>query len=719
MILASNDIILRLAKNDDMGFINKIRERTGLAVGIIAVGLGLFVVGGDLLGPNSTLLGGNTNEIGEINGTTIKLDEFQSKVDELSFNFQMSQGRSPSGDDMYSIRQQAWDLLVNKYAYEEEFAGLGITVSDEEVVDMVQGNNISPEIVQAFTNPETGQFDKDQIITYLQNLSAMPAQQQAAWYNFEGTLAPARLMLKFDNLFLQTNYVTQEEAKREYVQANKIAEVKYLYVPYYTVSDSSVTVTDAELQAYLKSHADQYQRELSRSLEYISFPIIASADDTAAVIEEINEIKGLLAQSKNDSLFARANSDAPTPFRTYTPDQLPASLNDTIKTMQEGDIIGPILANDRYTVYKLSKKAEGTTGYARASHILFKGEDETEAAKSAAKAEARRILAEIKRGASFAEMARIHGTDGTATRGGDLGWFGEGRMVEPFEKAVFDATKTGLLNDVVETDFGYHIIEITAVKTNTTFKVATIEKEIIASDDTRNMAYRDADMFALSSENLEQFRANAAEKGLEIEEAKGVAPNARRFGGLSDARTIIIWLFNDGSVGKVSEVYELDSEYVVAAMTGEQPKGLVELSAVRDDITKKVKDEKKAAVIADQLKTKTGTLDEISEQMGADATVYTMSDLKLSANALTGVGNAPEAVGKAFALAAGERSDVVKADNGVVIVETVSITEAPEVADFSTFKDQLSQRRQSRISFSLSQAIREFAEIEDERYKFF
>ena len=719
MILAWNDIILRLAKNDNMGFINKIREKTGLAVGIIAIGLGFFVVGGDLMGPNSMLLGGNQNEIGEINGTTIKLEEFQSKVDELSFNYSMSTGTNPGVDDMYSIRQQAWDLMVNKYAYEELFDELGITVSDDEVVDMVQGNNISPDIIQAFTNPETGQFDRDQVISYLQSLSTMPAQQQASWYNFESTLGPARLMLKFDNLFLQTNYVTQEEARREYIAATKVAEVKYLYVPYYTVSDSSVAVTDSELQKYIDSKTDQYQRELSRSLEYVTFPIIASAADTADVIAEISEIKDFLAQSNNDSLFARANSDAATPFRTYTPDLLPASLNDVISEMEEGDIVGPLLANDRYTIYKLSKVGEGSTGYARASHILFKSEDDTDASRNAARQEARGILNEIKRGASFAEMARIHGTDGTATRGGDLGWFGEGRMVEPFEKAVFAASGTGLLNDVVETDFGFHIIDVTAVKTNTTYSVATVEKEIIASDETRNLAYRDADMFALSSEDIEQFRSNAAERGLSVEEAKGITPNARRFGALGDARAIIIWLFNQGAVGKVSEVYELDSEYVVAVMTGEQPKGVAQLSEVRTDVTKKVKDDKKAAIIADQLKAKTGTLDEIAEQMGADATVYSMSDLKLSANALTGVGNAPEAVGKAFALNAGERSDAIKADNGVVVLETISVVEAPEQTDFQTYRDQLSQRRQARISFSLSQAIRDFAEIEDERYKFF
>lgn len=702
-----------------MGVINKIREKTGIAVGIIALGLGFFVVGGDLLGPNSTLLGNNTNEVGEIAGTTITMEEFQTKVDELSLNYSASSGRNPSAEELYGIRQQAWDLLINKYAYEEEFGRLGINVSAEEVVDMVQGNNVSPEIQQAFTNPETGVFDKEQVVSYLQNLANMPPQQQAVWYNFENTLGPARLMLKFDNLFIKTNYVTQEEAKREYEQSTKIAEVKYLYVPYYTISDSSVTVTDSELEAYLSKNSAQYERELSRTIRYVAFPVEPSSQDTAAVLAELNEIKVLLSQSRNDSLFARANSDGATPFRTYSPDQLPAILNDTIKGMKQGDIIGPLLANDKYTMYKLAGVTEGTTAFARANHILFKGDDETAASKNAAKQQARNILNEIRRGASFGEMARIHGTDGTATRGGDLGWFPEGRMVEAFEDAVFKATKTGLLNDVVETDFGFHIIDVTAIKTNTAYKIATIEKEIAPSDETRNEAYREADMFALSSEDAELFEANAKEKNYVVEEAKGITSNSRRIGTLSDARAVVIWLFNQAEQDKVSEVYELDTEYVVAVMTGEQPKGVALLAEVKTDVTAKVKNEKKAAIIADQIKAKTGTIEEIKEAITGDATVYTMSDLKLSANALTGVGNAPEAVGKAFGMPAGQRSEPIKTDNGVVLLETVSVTEAPEQINFDTYKNQLSQRRQSRISFSLSQAMKDFAEIEDERYKFF
>lgn len=702
-----------------MGVINKIREKTGLAVGIIAIGLGLFVVGGDLLGPNSTLLGNSNNEVGEIAGNTITLEEFQAKVDELAFNFSLSSGRNPNADEMFTIRQQAWDLLVNKYAYENEFSKLGITVSDDEVVDMVQGNNISPEIRQAFTNPETGTFDRDQVINYLQNLSSMPPQQQAAWYNFENTLAPARLLLKFDNLFLNTNYVTTEEAKNEYIHANQVAEVKYLYVPYYTISDSAVAVTDSELQAYLDAHSEQYQRQLSRSLKYVTFPVVPSPEDTAEVVGEVTRLKAQLAQSNNDSLFARANTDGFNPFTTYTPDQLPAALNDSIKVMEEGDVMGPLLANNQYTLYKLSEVSESENAYARANHILIKADDDTDAAKNAARQEARRILNEIKRGASFAEMARLHGTDGTASRGGDLGWFPEGRMVETFEEAVFSAKKTGLLNDVVETDFGYHIIEVTAVSNNTAYKIATIEKEIIASDQTRNEAFREADLFALSSENIEQFEANANERGLTVSQAQNITPAARRINTLSDARSIVIWLFNEAEKDEVSEVFDLDNEYVVAVMTGEQPEGVARLETVRQELTEEVKNEKKAQMIIEQLTAKSGTLDEIAEEMGEDASVINMNDLKLSSNSLTGVGTAPVAVGNAFAVNEGERTEPVKTDNGVVVLELITKTDAPEQTDYSTYQNQLSQRRQSRIAFSLAEAVKEFADIEDERYKFF
>ena len=139
-----------------MALISKIREKTGLAVGIIAFGLILFLVGGDILGPNSVILGKSTTEVGEIAGQEIPREEYIQEIEELKYNYSLNFGRNPTETEMYSIRQQALDYLIVKKGFQPEFDELGIIVTDDELVDMVQGKNIHPDLIQAFTNPETG-----------------------------------------------------------------------------------------------------------------------------------------------------------------------------------------------------------------------------------------------------------------------------------------------------------------------------------------------------------------------------------------------------------------------------------------------------------------------------------------------------------------------------------------------------------------------------------
>ena len=215
-----------------MALISKIREKTGLAVVIIAFGLILFLVGGDILGPNSVILGNNRAEVGEIAGQTIDHAEYIQQIEELKYNYTLNFNRNPSENEMIAIRQQAWDYLIVKKAFQKEFDKLGLSVTEEELVDMVQGKNIHPDLVQAFTNPQTGEFEREQIVMYLQQINQMPPQQQAGWYMFESNLEPSRLRLKFDNLLLKTDYVTESEAEALYKQENGVAEIKYLYIPY-------------------------------------------------------------------------------------------------------------------------------------------------------------------------------------------------------------------------------------------------------------------------------------------------------------------------------------------------------------------------------------------------------------------------------------------------------------------------------------------------------
>ncbi|MEM8893653.1 MAG: SurA N-terminal domain-containing protein [Bacteroidota bacterium] len=702
-----------------MAVINTLRDKMGkVVVGVIAFSIASFVLA-DLLGPNSTLLGGNDTTVGEIDGQTVSFQDFQTKLEEMSYNYALNTGRNPSGNEMNTVRQQTWDALINDIAFQNQFNQLGVEVTEEEVIDMVQGNNIAPQIRQSFTDPQTGQFNRDQVIQFLQSLANQPAQQQASWYAFESNLGPARVRTKYENLLVTSNNATSLEGAAEYKSAGSNASIKYLYVPYLSVSDEEVEVSESELETYLSDNADSYDRDASTSLNYVIFEMTPSAEDSTFVLEDLESIKTTLETSSNDSAYARANSDGYNAYTNVNAGGVPDQLKEDGEIVPVGTIVGPTLQGDKYTLYKLSAITEGGTAAARASHILINWADDSDDAKAEAKNEATRILNEIKRGSDFAEQARLYGTDGTASRGGDLGWFETGRMVAEFEEAVFEATSTGLLSDVVETQFGYHIIDVTETKTTQRFGVVQIEKDIIASDETRDRAYRQADMFSASSDDLASFSANAEEAGVELQSASRIGQNDTRLGTITNARGIVMWAYAQASVGDVSDVYELDEGYVIAALTGEQDKGTARLEDVRNEVENKVKNAKKADLISGKLEASSGSLDDIAAAYGEDANVYSMTDLKLSANSLTSVGVAPEAVGVAFSLENGEKTTPFAIDNGVVIIEMVDKTEPAELSDYQAYAETIETRRRGRIGFAIDNAIKEFAAIVDERYKFF
>ncbi len=315
--------------------------------------------------------------------------------------------------------------------------------------------------------------------------------------------------------------------------------------------------------------------------------------------------------------------------------------------------------------------------------------------------------------------ARQHGTDGTASRGGDLGWIYSGQMVKPFENAVFKATKPGLLNDLVETEFGYHIVSVTRLKDNTAYNIGVVERAVGPSDATANEVFRRAEMFGANLEGVNNFEERAKSEGLNVLEGKGLTAGERRIGTLDDARQVIQWLFRDASEGEVSDIFDLQGEYVVCVMTGETEKGYRSLSTVKDEIMPEVRKEAQGKAIIAKLKETTGTLEEIANSYGSDANVYSVSDLKLGTNNLPTAGFDPKAVGKIFAMESGKKSEPFTGENGVLLVEVQNKTIAPEVADFSMYKTTIGQENQQRGGFNIAEAIKDKAAIEDKRYKFY
>lgn len=695
-----------------MALINTLRNKMGkVVVAFVALAIFAFILA-DLLGSGSGLFN-NDNSVGEIAGEDISLQEFQNVVQEREGFYSLQYNRQPTESERPTLHQQAWELLITEHAFEKQYEEVGIEVTPDEVWDLMQGKNQDPTVRGFFTNPETGEFDRQLFIEFLNNYENQAPVYQNYWYMIKSNLQPGRERLKYENLLLKTSYATSAEAEREYKAQNDVAEVKYLYVPFYAVKDSAVSVTDAQLKEYYDRNKEKYKAEQARSLKYVAFDISPSSEDTSYVKEEMMELKEEFKTTRNDSIYAGTQTDNDVFFSKYHPGTLPAQLKANEGNLSEGDVRGPYLTSDGFVLYKVSESFEDTVSYARASHILIKGDDEE------ARQEARRILNEIKQGASFAAMAREHGTDGTASRGGDLGWFQSGRMVEEFENAVFNASSPGLLNDVVKTQFGYHIIKVDETKTNKAYKIATIQRRIMASDETRNEVFRRADLFASNADDVESFQKYAKEDSLTVLPGEKIKKNDRRITTLSDARNIVQWLFRDASEGDVSEVFELDNKYVVAVMTGETEEGYRPLEDVKAEVTAKVKNELKGEQIIEKLKTLPGSLDEIAASYGEDANVYSTSDLKLNSNSLPNVGYDPKAVGMAFSLDNGEKTAPFASENGVLIIEMQNRTSAPEVADYSSYKNQLQQNIQNRTSFSITEAIKDHAEIEDERYKFY
>ncbi|GAA4019219.1 SurA N-terminal domain-containing protein [Hymenobacter fastidiosus] len=708
-----------------MALINTIREKSSWAVGVVAIGLLLFIVGGDLIGGNNRLFNRNENVVGEVAGEKVEFTEFQAAVEQAKQQFVSQQGRQPDEQTMGYLREQAWNQTIYRIAFQKEFDKLGLKVSDDELTDMVQGKNVHPSIKQAFTDPKTGQFDRTKVIEYLRNLDKLPPQAQDAFRSFEANLGPERLANKYNNLIKLSTYVTAAEAKLFGENQNTKASFRYLFVPYFSLSDSAVKVSNEQLQAYLDKNKGRYKVEDGRDVEYVIIPVTSSSEDSLSVRKTVDELTAQFRTAPVDSLFVKLNSDQPYSAAYVSPADMPEKLRGQ-QPLQLGQVYGPYAENGVYSIFKVTGQKLGAQASARASHILIKPEGTTPEAEAAAKVKAQDLLTKIKAGADFAAMARQFGTDGTKEQGGDLGWFTQGRMVPEFEKAVFGVSAAGLLPALVKTSFGYHIIKVTAPKTNQTYQIAAVQKTIVPSDATREAAYAKAQELKGQATSLDSFRKLVTkDKALQKLEAKGLGRGDRAVGALQNARELVRWAYGAGqggkttAVGDISEVFDLNDQYVIAALTGERAKGTADVASLKPELTAQVRNEEKAKQIMAKLDPKKGTLEQIAAAYGPTAQVKTASDVVLGTGVIQGLGGEPVALGRAFGLKAGQKSAPIQGEQGVLILEGGTIVKPTAPQDVKALRQQLAAQRTARADGAIYEAVKARAEIKDNRTKFF
>lgn len=712
-----------------MALINKIRERSGIAVAVIAVALLLFIVGGDIFSSaqgGGSLFGGNDNKVGEIAGKDIDYQQFISQFEVARMNFEAQSQRPATEQEIQQIRDQVWEQFIFDIAYQEEFKKMGLSVSPEELREMIQGTkNLHPYVRQQFTNPQTGQYDRAQHMQFISSVAnnQLPAEQKAAWDSFKTQLVQVRLREKFENLLGKSLYVNSLEAKNEYIAQTERASANYLFVPFYSVTDSTIQVTDSQLSDYLAKHKDEFQGYDSRSLDYVVFQITPTKEDSAFLNNDIRELAKGLAAAADPQEYATRNSDFRFSANRPAAD-VSAELKATLAATIEGAIVGPFKEGNTYTIHKYLGTSRDSLSTVRASHILISAaKDAPDSVKSAAKAKAQQILAQAKQGVDFASLARINGQDGTAQNGGDLGYFqNNGSMVKPFENAVFGFSGTGILPNVVETDFGYHVVNVTEAKSNLIYKLATVAKVLDASEATRNELYQKAENLRTQASSTADLKALAQKEGLVLLTADRLPATATALNTLQNAREIISWSFGDGvSVGDVSDrVFEIGESFVVAGVRSASDKENPTIEDFRTELTARVRNEIKGEQILAKLSKASGTLAQIAASYGAGALVESVTDINFSNGLLNSAGIDAVAIGRLFGQKAGKRSKPFVGDNGVFILEKTSQTAAPAIADYSAYKDQILQRSGGfGGTYLANMLIRENAKIKDNRARFF
>ena len=713
-----------------MALINKIRERSGIAVAVIAVALILFIVGGDLFGGKGGgggLFSSNNNKIGEIAGTSIDYQAFQAKLDVARTNYEQQSGRALQEQELQQLRSQVWEQTIFDITYKTEFEKLGLKVTPDELREMVQGTkNLSPLIKQQFTDPQTGQYDRNRHIEFINAAAAnqLPAPQKAAWDQIKEQAVQQRLLEKYNALLTASTYVTTAEAKKEYeAQATK-ADARYLYVPYTSVIDTTIKVTDGQLSDYLSKHKDEYKGYDSRSFDYVVYQVMPTKEDSAALYEDIKGFAKGLAAAPDAKAYAALNSDSRIPYERSAGEMTP-TLKAAIDGAIQGSVIGPFKEGNAYSIHKFEGMATDSLYTIRTSHILIRAEKAApDSVKALARIKAQGILAQLQQGADFATLARSNSQDGSAQQGGDLGYFkNNGAMVKPFESAVFAFGKAGLLPNIVETDFGYHIIKVTEGKSNTKYKIATVSRELQASEGTRNAIYQKAETLRASCNSTEEFEAAVKKDGkLVMLKAERIFPEAAAFNTIQNAREVVLWSFKDDTkLGKVSSsVFEIGDSFLVAAVTAKTEKDSPKAADFKDALTAKVRNEVKSEQILKKLTGTSGTLEQIAQKYGAGALVETATGISFATGMLTSPGVDPTAIGKIFSLSTGKRSKPFIGENGVFLVETTNLVKAPEIADYTQYKAQINQKNGGYgASYMANQAIRDNANIKDNRAKFF
>lgn len=700
-----------------MATLEKIRNRAGVLVAVV-IGLALIAfILGDMLNSGSVFFSSKKMEVANIDGNSISIQEFQREVDELTEITKYSSQRSALDEQTrLRIREQTWQQMVRKYVLDDQYEELGIQISSEEVWDMVQGKNIHPIIQQLFTNPETGQLNTMAVIRFLKSYEDDPSgQSKQYWLFLEEQMVNQRKFTKYTNLIKKGLFATSLEANAELAQNNKRVDFDFVTKNYATIADSLVTVSDSDIESYYAENEDRFQQSASRDIEYVAFEVTPSEEDKEATKEWVEDIRGEFEETTAPKEFVNINSDLPYDNTYYAPEDVKDNLKDFVENAEEGAVYGPYFENN---VYKLAKVADIAylPDSVKARHILLQPMRNQSAQQVMTLADS--LKGALEKGADFAKIASEYSADqASAKDGGNLGWFRHNEMVSPFGDSTFMA-RTGEFK-LVNTNYGIHIVQVqqkSAAKRK--YQIAVLGRELTPSSQTYQETFNRASSFASNSLTYEEFNKNLKDASVSKRIARNVQEEAKEIQGLGEARSLIRKAYetDEGKLIKENKnsIFEIGDRFVIGFVKNVREKGTAPLEQVKSQIVVQLRKDKKGEMLAEQMQG--SDLNAIAQSTGRQ--VQQATGVSFGTFSIPGLGTEPKVVGAVTALNENQMTAPVIGNNGVTVAKVTAVAEQ-NTGNAKMMRQRQQSLYENRASFSAFNALRESADIEDNRAKFF
>lgn len=689
-----------------MAVLNSIRKRGFFLILIIALALFAFILS-DIINKGSSA-SSVQNVVATVNGTEISREGFMTQVDD----YQRQLGPNASASQAMDL---IWDRELRSILYKQQAEELGLSVGEEELNDQLRLSLANNPTFQ----DENGIYSEARLIEYLASIkNNAPARQQ--WDTFIDGIKENLIQKNYSNLVRSGLVTTLADGEEQYRFENDKINIEYVQIPYDKIADEDVPVTDAEIQKYVREHADRFEVDPMVDIEYVSFEEKPSIEDMQAAENDMASLSDPFKAAEDYEFFVNDHSDNNYVDRWYFNKNLPQAIKDTITNVEVGNVYGPYKNAETFNLTKLIAITKMPDSV-EARHILIptglNRADSITRTPDQAKKFADSLLAELKSNKSkFAQFVEAYSSDsGSKEKGGHYDWFAYNTMVAPFRDFCFEG-KVGDMG-VVESQFGYHIIEVEGQKNfDNAYKLATITKEIEASEATLSLVFSESAKFEEAARNGD-FATAAEEKGLTPKPVNRIGKLDASIPGIGNNRTIVNWAFEkETNVGDVKR-FNINETYVIARLTRKSDeKALMSVSEASAIVTPIVRKQKKAVKIRE---TVSGTtLQEVATSQ--NVTVKTASALTRSNPTIAGAGTEAKVVGAAFGKAQGETTALIDGETGVFMARILSVNKAPSLDNYAPYANQLKGTiTGSTVNTQVFNALKKAADIEDNRANFY